>query len=70
MRIDPVRGFRMLKADYPALARLEDKQAFRELARMATGGSIAGAEGSVAALLESDQRSGALGIASDGDDGN
>jgi hypothetical protein len=58
MRIDPGKGFRMLKGDYPALARLEDKEAFQELARMATAGSIAGAESRVVELLEADQRSG------------
>ncbi len=69
MRIDPAKGFGMLKADYPALARLEDKQAFLELARAVSGGSIAGAEQRLVEIIEADERSvrtgGVAGITSD-----
>jgi hypothetical protein len=41
LKLDPVGSFRMLKREFPVLARLEDKEAFRELAAMA-GGARAG----------------------------
>lgn len=56
MKLDTAKGFRMLKTDYPVLARLEDRQAFRELAAMATAGSIGKAENGVSALVDADQR--------------
>jgi hypothetical protein len=40
MRLDPAWGFRALKSDYPALARLEDKRSFQEIAEIAATGSV------------------------------
>jgi hypothetical protein len=54
-KLDASWGFRALKQSFPSLARLEDKQGFRELADAAVGGSLGASERRVSALLTRDR---------------
>ena len=54
LKMDTAWGFRVLKTDFPFLARLADKQAFMELARMAAQGSLPDVEQRIESLLERD----------------
>jgi hypothetical protein len=58
MKIDPAWGFRALKHEHPALARLEDKKGFEEIAKIAAGGSTADSARRVSKLLEEDRGEG------------
>jgi hypothetical protein len=55
LKLDASWGFRVLKQGFPALSRLEEKQAFRELAEAAMRGSAASSQKRVSALLEAER---------------
>jgi hypothetical protein len=59
-KLDVGWGFRVLKKDQPVLRRLEDKEGFKELERIAAGGNPGDAARRVAALLKADQDRGEL----------
>jgi len=59
MRLNPRRGFAILKQEFPFLARLEDKEKFLELAVIVRTGSISKLEKSVTALIEQEGRASA-----------
>jgi hypothetical protein len=52
LKMDPVWGFGVLKSEFPALARLEDKEGFKELENLASKGSARSSSKRVAALLQ------------------
>jgi hypothetical protein len=55
MKIDAVGGFRALRQDFPFLARLEDKESFRQLVRIVRAGGIGASEKRIAGLIEEDR---------------
>jgi len=55
MKIDAAGGFRSLRSDFPFLARLEDKQKFRELVEIVRTGGMAASERRIAGLIEEDR---------------
>lgn len=55
MKIDAVGGFRALRQDFPFLARLEDKESFRQLVRIVRAGGIGASEERIAGLIEEDR---------------
>ena len=57
MKMDAVWGYRVLRQEFPALARLSDKKAFKELVDMAHSQS---AETRIEALIENSQSGSAL----------
>ncbi len=54
MKIDTAWGFRVLRQEFPVLARLADKERFEELVDMVHGRP--GAEKRIEALMENDER--------------
>jgi hypothetical protein len=58
MKIDTAWGFRVLRQDFPVLARLADKESFKELVDMVHG--KAGAERRIESLMEKDEAGAAL----------
>ncbi len=54
LRMDPVWGFKALKDEFPALARLEDKKGFKELENLAAKGNARDSSRRVSALLQGD----------------
>jgi hypothetical protein len=54
MKLDAAWGYRVLRQDFPFLARLADKGKFEELVSIVMSG---GAERRVEALIEKDQQS-------------
>jgi len=54
-KIDAAVGFRSLRQDFPFLARLEDKQKFRELVDIVRAGGIGASERRIAGLIEEDR---------------
>jgi hypothetical protein len=54
-KLDAAWGFQVLKKDEPGLRRLEDKEKFQELAKLAAEGSSGAAAQRVAGLLKKDQ---------------
>jgi len=54
-KIDAAGGFRSLRQDFPFLARLEDKQKFRELVEIVRAGGIGASERRIAGLIEEDR---------------
>ena len=57
-RLDTVWGFAALKTEFPSIARLEDKEGFKELLKIAAGGSASESARRVAALLRADESAG------------
>ncbi len=54
LKMDPVWGFKALKDEFPALARLEDKKGFKELENLAAKGNARDSSRRVSALLQGD----------------
>ncbi|MGA2479847.1 MAG: hypothetical protein ABSG63_13935 [Spirochaetia bacterium] len=56
MRLDPAWGYRVLRQEFPFLARLADKGKFQELVNIVTSGSTAASERRIESLIEKDQQ--------------
>jgi hypothetical protein len=56
LKLDSVGSYRVLKREFPVLARLEDKEAFRELCAMADSGMPGRAERLIEGLVARDHR--------------
>jgi hypothetical protein len=57
MKLDAAWGYRVLRQDFPFMARLADKRKFRELADIVQRGSAGASERRIASLIERDEQS-------------
>jgi hypothetical protein len=60
MKLDTIWGYRVLRQDYPFLARLADKVKFQELVDLVWKEGIGSSERRIAALIERDEAAGGL----------
>jgi hypothetical protein len=56
MKLDAAWGYRVLRQEYPFLARLSDKGRFQELVNIVTAGSTAASERRIESLIDKDQQ--------------
>jgi hypothetical protein len=56
MKLDAAWGYRVLRQEFPFLARLADKGRFKELVDIVTAGSTAASERRIESLIEKDQQ--------------
>jgi hypothetical protein len=60
LKMDTAWGYRVLRQEFPFLARLSDKEGFKELAGIVRSGSLRTTERRIAALIEGDQGASSL----------
>jgi hypothetical protein len=60
MKLDPAWGYRVLRQDYPFLARLADKGKFAQLVEIIRKEGVGSSERTIAALIERDEATAGL----------